>query len=192
MDTLNSIEHADASVTRRSGHAEEAAAHGRYFVKCFDADGKIKWEDEIENVVCTAGKNLALDTIVAGSAYTVTGPFMGLISSVSFSAVAAGDTMASHSGWTEAGSTNAPTFSGARQTCAFSAASGGSKSLSAALSFSMTGAGTVEGCFIAYGSGAVSTLLSTAGTLLSAGVFSGGAKTVSNGDTLAVSYSLSI
>lgn len=149
------------------------------------------WEEPIENVVCTAGKNLALDTILAGSGYTVTGPYMGLISSVSYSAVAAGDTMSSHSGWTEAGSTNAPTFA-ARGTPAWSSASGGSKSTSSAVSFTMTGAGTLVGAFIVFGSGAVSTLMSTAGTLLSAGAFSGGNQTVANGNVVTVSYSLSI
>jgi hypothetical protein len=34
--------------------------------------------------------------------------------------------------------------------------------------------------------------MSTAGTLLSAGVFSGGAKVVANTDVLSVSYSLSL
>lgn len=172
---------------------EQGQAEGIYFVQCFDKDGNLKWEDTIENTVMTVGKNLALDTFLAGSAYTATGPFMGLISSVSFTAIAAGDTMASHSGWTEAGTTNAPTFS-ARVTTngGWSAASGGSKALSAALTFSMTGAGTVKGCFLVYGTGAVSTILNTSGTLLSAGLFSGGDKTVASGDTLSVSYTLSI
>ena len=81
---------------RGSGIGEQAEAHGRYEVECIGADGKLKWRDTIENVVATVGKNLALDTFLAGSAYTVVGPFMGLISSVSYTAVAAGDTMASH------------------------------------------------------------------------------------------------
>ena len=145
----------DASVIRGSGIGEQAEAHGRYEIECIGADGKLKWRDTIENVVATVGKNLALDTFLAGSAYTVTGPYMGLISSTSYSAVAAGDTMASHAGWLEAGGTNAPTYTGNRKTAAWSAAASGSKALSAALSFAITGTGTVKGAFLCFGSGAL-------------------------------------
>ncbi|HXG58131.1 MAG TPA: hypothetical protein VNL91_03840 [Thermoanaerobaculia bacterium] len=169
-----------------------AQAHGVYVVTATDRTGHVKWQDTIHNVVTTVGKNLALDTVFAGSSYTVTGPYMGLISSVSYTTgPAAGDTMASHGGWTEAGGTNAPTYSGTRKTAAFNAASGGSKPLSSALSFSITSSGTVKGCFLVLGSGASSTIDNTGGTLYSAGTFSGGDKTVSNGDTLNVSYSAS-
>jgi hypothetical protein len=182
----------DASVIRGSGLGEQADAHGRYEIECIGADGKLKWRETIDNVVCTVGKNLALDTFLAGSAYTVTGPFMGLISSVSFTAVAAADTMASHTGWLEAGGANAPTYTGTRKTAAWAAAAAGAKALTAALSFAITGTGTVKGAFLCFGSGAVSTVGSTGGTLWSAGTFSGGDKAVVNGDTLNVSYSTSL
>lgn len=155
-------------------------------------NGEVIWEDVYENTVVTVGKNLALDTFLAGSAYTVTGPYLGLISSVSYSAINAADTMASHAGWTEAGVTNAPTYSGNRKTAAWSAASGGSKSLSATADFTFTGSGTIKGSFMVFGSGAVNTIDSTAGTLLSAGLFTTGDKVVANTDVLQVSYSLSL
>jgi hypothetical protein len=182
----------DATVIRGSWLGERANAHGRYEIECIGADGKLKWRDTIENVVATVGKNLALDTFLAGAAYTVTGPYMGLISSTSYSAVAAGDTMASHAGWLEAGGTNAPTYSGNRKTAAWSAAASGAKALSAALSFAITGTGTVKGAFLCYGSGALNTKDNTAGTLWSAGTFSTGDKAVVNGDTLNVNYSTSL
>jgi len=182
----------DASVIRGSGLGEQAQAHGRYEVECIGADGKLKWRDTIENVVATVGKNLALDTFLASAAYTVTGPYMGLISSTSYSAVAAGDTMASHAGWLEAGGTNAPTYTGNRKTAVWSAAASGAKALSAALSFAITGTGTVKGAFLCYGSGALNTKDNTAGTLWSAGTFSTGDKAVVNGDTLNVAYSTSL
>ena len=171
---------------------EKAAAGGRFEVECIGPDGKVKWTDTIENTVVTVGKNLALDTYLAGASYTVVGPFMGLISSTSWSAIAAGDTLASHAGWLEAGNANAPTYTAPRKTCAWSAASGGSKALSSALAFAITGSGTIKGCFIVYGSGAVSTIDNTSGTLYSAGLFSGGDKTVGNGDTVNVSYTASL
>jgi hypothetical protein len=195
-ERMNGVDQTGASVLRGAGHTEsgqleDSAVVGIYHVTCYDKDGNVKWQDTAKNVVTTVGKNLMLDTALAGSSYTVTGPYMGLISSVSWSATAAGDTMASHAGWTEAGSTNAPTFS-ARIAPSWSAASGGSKTTSATVNFTMTGAGTLEGCFLVYGSGAVTTLMNTAGTLFSAGAFSGGAKVVGSGDTVQVTYTISV
>ena len=155
-------------------------------------NGEVIWEDVYENTVVTVGKNLILDQSLAGSGYTVTGPYLGLISSTSFSAIAAGDTMSSHAGWLEAGNANTPTYSGTRKTASWAAASGGSKALSATADFTFTGSGTVKGSFMVLGSGAVNTIDSTAGTLLSAGLFTTGDKTVANTDVLQVSYSLSL
>jgi hypothetical protein len=182
----------DASVVRGTGIGERAEAHGRYEVECIGADGKLKWRDTIENVVCTVGKNLMLDTAFAGAAYTVVGPYMGLISSTSYSAVAAGDTMASHSGWLEAGGANTPAYTGNRKTAVWSAATAGGKALSAALSFAITSTGTVKGAFLVFGTGAVATKDDTGGVLWSAGTFSTGDKAVVNGDTLNVNFSTSL
>jgi hypothetical protein len=182
----------DASVIRGTRFDECAEAHGRYEIECIGADGKLKWREVIDNVVQTVGKNLALDTFLAGSAYTVTGPYMSLISSTSYSGVAAGDTMAAHAGWLEAGGANAPTYSGNRKTAVWAAASAGVKALSVALSFAITSTGTVKGAFLCYGSGASATKDNTSGTLWSAGTFSTGDKSVVNGDTLNVNYSTSL
>jgi hypothetical protein len=96
------------------------------------------------------------------------------------------DTQASHVTWLEVGLANLPTYSGNRKTPVFSAASGGSKTTSSAVVFSMTGSGTVAGCFINIGGSA--TIDNTTGTLFSAGDFTAGSKTVTSGDTLNVSY----
>jgi hypothetical protein len=191
MEKLNMADNVSANITRKADTEEIMGLKGVYTAKCFDKDGNLKWEDTFPNTVMTAGKNLALDTILAGSSYSVTGPYMGLISSTSYSAISAADTMASHSGWLEAGNANAPTYTSPRKTAAFSSASGGSKSLSASLSFAITGTGTVKGAFMVFGSGAVSTIDNTSGTLLSAGLFTGGDKAVVNTDTLTITYTLS-
>lgn len=180
-----------ASIVRNDSLAEGVHAGGVYVVECIGADGKLKWRDEFPNTVTTVGKNLLLDTLLSGSGYSVTGPYMGLISSASWSAIAAGDTMSSHAGWLEAGGANAPTYSGSRKTVAFNAASSGSKAASAAASFAITGSGTVKGGFLVLGSGASSTVGNTGGVLYSAGLFSGGDRAVTNGDTLNVSYAAS-
>jgi len=181
----------DAGLIMRPTLGDMLAIAGRFHVEHLSAEGRLLWEDDFDNTVVTVGKNLILDEALAGSSWTMTGPYMGLISSVSYSAISASDTMSSHAGWTEAGGTNAPTFS-ARIACAWSAASGGSKSLSAALSFTMTGGGTLEGAFLVGGSGAVSTIGNTSGTLISAGLFASGARAVLTGDVVNVSYSMSI
>lgn len=181
-----------ANMSAGHGLGEDAAAHGRYHFVLHESDGGpviAEWYQD--NVVCTVGKNLALDTYLAGSGYTVVGPFLGLISSTTFSAVSASDTMASHAGWLEAGTANAPTYSGTRKTAAWSSASGGSKALSAPLSFTFTGSGTVQGAFLVFGSGAVNTIDSTAGTLYSAGTF-GTPQPVVSGNVLQVSYTASL
>src|SRR5580765_5663740 len=191
-ETAQARECNDATVTRGSGLGEQADAQGRYEIECVGADGRLKWRETIPNVVCTVGKNVMLDAALAGTAYTVVGPYLGLISSVSYTAVAAGDTMTSHTGWLEAGGTNAPTYSGNRKTAAWSAATGGSKFLSAALVYAITSTGTVKGAFLTYGTGASATKDDTGGVLWSAGVFATGDKAVVNGDTLNVSFNTSL
>ena len=191
-ETAQARESNDACVIRGSAQSEHAEAHGRYEVECRGSDGRIKWRETIDNVVCTVGKNLMLDTALAGGAYTVAGPYMGLISSTSFTAVAVADTMTAHSGWLESGGTNAPTYSGNRKTAVFSAAASGAKALSLALSYSVTSTGTVKGAFVVYGAGAVATKDDTGGVLWSTGTFTTGDKAVSNGDTLNISYSTSL
>jgi len=191
-ENLNASASSEASLIRASGFHERAEAHGIYTVECFDRFGNLKWKDAALNVVATFGKNLALDTYLAGSGYTVVGPFIGLISSTSFTGVAAADTMGTHGGWLEAGNANTPTYTVPRKTAAWSAAGSGSKSLSAAASFAITGTGTVKGCFMVFGTGALSTVDNAAGTLYSAGTFTGGDKSVVSTDTLNVSYTASL
>lgn len=181
-----------ANLHKFGGVGEGSKVKGRYVAQCFDKDGNLKWEDTIENTVVTVGKNLELDTLLAGSAYTVVGPFMGLISSVSWSEIVIGDTMVSHAGWTEAGPTNAPDYSGDRKTAVFNAAAGGIKDLSADLSFTFTQGGTVKGAFIVTGTGAVNTHDSTTGVLYSAGLFTGGDKVVADTDVLNVDWQVTL
>lgn len=166
-----------------------AKAEGRYTAVYRNAAGEIEWEDAFDNLVVAVGKNLALDTLFAGSAYTVVGPFMGLASAATATAT---DTMGTKTAWVEQGGANAPTYTAPRKTVTFSAAASGSKASTGTYTFAITSAGTVGGVFMVLGTGAVSTIDSTAGVLYSAGAFTGGAQAVSNGGTLTVTYTASM
>lgn len=181
---------ADGSIAAQGGIAEKAGVIGVYNVQCIGPDGKVKWEDTADNIVTNVGKDLALDTFLAGSGYTA-GVYMGLADSSAASCTLT-DTMASKTTWLEVGGANAPTYTGPRKTPSWSSSSGGSKSTSSAVSFAITSTGSVGGCFLVFGPGAVTTIDSTAGVLYSCGAFTGGTKSVSNGDSLNISYSASL
>jgi len=181
-----------ATLVKNAEFNESFSMEGHYVAKCYDKDGNLKWEDTIGNLVVAVGKQLMLDTLLAGSSYTAS-VYMGLVgASPTFAAT---DTQASHSGWTEVGGTNAPAYSGTRKTPTFSAAtSTGSspsnvttKATSSAVAFTFTSGGTVAGCFINING--TSAQDNTTGTLYSAGSFTGGSKTVASTDQLNVTYS---
>lgn len=185
-----------AEVTMRSNvvGAESVGIEGYYHVVCRDADGNIKWEEEFPNLVNAVGKELMLDTLLSGTSYTTVGPFLGLISGSS-PVFLAGDTMASHAGWTEFINYTVG-GSPVRGTAVFGAATSTGASptnvttkTASAITYTITGGGgTVGGCFLVTGSGASSTQGNTSGTLYSAGAF-GTAKITTAGDTVSVTYS---
>ena len=171
---------------------EGMGVEGFYQVECRDAAGNLKWEEEFPNLVVAVGKELLLNTLLTTSGtYTTVGPFLGLINnSTTF---AAADTMTSKT-WTEL-TTYTVGGSAVRGTAVFAAASSSgltpsniSTSAATAITYTMTGSATVYGCFLVTGTGAVSTLSSTAGVLYSEGNFAT-AKTVTSGDTVSVTYS---
>ena len=171
---------------------EGMGVDGHYIVECRDAAGNLKWEEEFPNLVVAVGKELMLNTLLRTSGtYTTVGPFLGLINnSTTF---AAADTMTSKT-WTEL-TTYTVGGSGVRGTAVFAAATSSgttpsnvTTSTATAITYTMTGSATVYGCFLVTGTGAVSTISSTAGTLYSEGNFST-AKTVTSGDTVTVTYS---
>jgi len=174
---------------------ETVGIEGFYKVECRDVDGNLKWEDSFPNLVNEGGKELMLNTLlVTASGYTRVGPFLGLISGAS-PTFSAADTMTSHAGWTEF--TNYTVGGSAvRGTAVFSSSTSTGSTptnvttcAAAAITYTITGAGgTVGGCFLVTGSGAVSTQSSTAGTLYSAGAFAV-AKVTTAGDTVSVTYS---
>lgn len=194
QELSNFGDHAEVTMQTRPTMSETVGIEGVYHVVCRDKDGNLKWEEQFDNLVNAVGKQLMLDTLLSGSAYTTVGPFLGLISGAS-PTFAAADTMTSHAGWTEF--TNYTVGGSAvRGTAVFTSATSSGTTPSnvttksaSAITYTITGAGgTVGGCFLVTGSGAVSTQSSTAGTLYSAGAFST-AKVTTSGDTVSVTYS---
>jgi hypothetical protein len=175
------LEHAQAStyfgagMVSRPGRAELAdAPHFVYDVTDVSADGHVRWHERIHNLVTTAGKNDLLDKYFKGSAYTAAW-YMGLKGTGS---AAAGDTLASHSGWSEV-----TPYSGNRPAITFGTSSSGSNTATA-VSYSINASATVAGAFVA------SVNTGTSGTLYSAGDFAA-SRSVVSGDTLNVTLTVS-
>lgn len=184
-DRMNVAAHCGATVVRGGVQEERMTVHGRYLVVCVGADGQEKWRDVIDNLVTTVGKNDMLDKYLKGAAYTQTFR-MGLKGS---GTAVIGDTQVSHAGWLEVGLAHAPTYTGNRKDVTMGSAASGT-STSPVQAFAITSTGTVSGCFTNNGGSA--TKDDTTGVLFSAGDFVGGDKPVGNGDTLNVTYALSI
>jgi hypothetical protein len=181
----------EATVIRNAGMADILGFEGVYTAECYDAKGNLKWSDYIENLTTNVGRQSLLNSYFANTGGGAV--VMGLMGNYSGSSTPAyTDTQSSHGGWLEVGSTNAPSYSGTRKTPAFSSATNANPSVlstSAAVVFSMTSSGTVTGAFINIGG--TSAIDNTTGTLFSAGNFTAGSKTVTSGDTINVTYTLS-
>ena len=159
---------------------------GQFIIECFDRDGNLRWEDTAENGVTDAGIASLLN-VYLGAQTQITAWYIGLIDNNGFTSLASGDTMTSHTGWSEMGGTN---YSNAtRPAWTPGAASGGAVVNATTANFSMTPASTVtvKGLFLV----SDSTKGGTAGTLFSTAVFSGGTQSCNNGDTLKVTYTVS-
>lgn len=161
------------------------AAHALGLPLLGDAIGRdaIKWEDEIENLVTTAGLNYLIGVALASTAQ-ITAWSLGLLSATP--TIAAGDTSASHSGWTEVTAYSQST----RVTWTPGSVSGGSVDNSGSVAnFSINANGTaIGGAFLISNN----TKSGSTGTLYAAGAFTGGNKTLGSGDTLAVTATYSV
>jgi len=185
-----------ASLGKHSDTDETIGIQGIYHAVCRDKDGNIKWEDNAPNLVTAVGKQALFDYYFGASGTsggTASGAnYMGLCGGTA--TYTAADTMSSKT-WTEVGGTNAPAYSGNRQSPSWTAATSTgttptnvTSKPSAALVFTFTSSGTVNGCFINGGASASATKDTTTGILYSAGNFTGGSKTVAATDTLSVTY----
>ena len=146
-----------------------------YDVRCFDAEGNEKWRETVPNLVTNVGLNDLLDKMFKAASYSAAW-HVGLKGGGS---AAAGDTLASHGGWSEITS-----YSGSRKALTLGTVASQSVSNTAAkASFAITGTATVAGAFVCVGA------TGTAGILYGVADFSSG-RGVENGDTLEVTVTL--
>ena len=177
-----------AQVATTRGADEMAAAHGIFTVECRDAEGNLRWSDKFPNTVVNVGIQDMNTKYFTGSLYTAAW-YLGLITGPSGSVtIARTDTMGSHA-WTE----NTAYSQSTRPACSFGTASTANPSViansgSPAL-FSMNGSATISGAFLTSNN----TKSGATGTLFSAALFqSPGDRTVVSGDSLTVTYTLSL
>lgn len=189
-----SNEHANGSdavqafLTRNLQHSEGALAAGVYHVECHDKDGNLKWELDAPNLVVNVGGQYMCGVALTSTAQITTW-YLGLYGAASSNNPAAGDTAASHAGWTEVTAYSEAT----RPACSFAAATLANPSVAtntaSKATFTMNGTTTVGGAFLISNN----TKSGTTGTLFSAADFGApGDRAVVSGDVLSVTYTFSL
>jgi hypothetical protein len=188
-ETSKAQDNVSASLTANKGSTERTGAGGIFTVTCVGADGVEKWSDTFPNLVVNVGLQDMNSKYFQGSGYTA-GWYLGLVQGPgSGTTFAAGDTLATHAGWTELVAGTA--YTGNRKAVTFGTATTADPSVitnsASPASFAMLVNSTVV-------AGALLTTAAsgTSGVLFSAGDFTGGDKTVDNGDTLNVTYTFSL
>lgn len=132
-----------------------------YSVTCLDRLGRLRWYERIDNLTTIEGEN-SLGNIYLRNSTQIPAWFIGLKGT---GAVSTADTAASHAAWTEFTSYS----ESVRQTLTLAAFSAGASNNTAAPGvFTVNGAGTVGGAFVA----SVSTKGSGSGVLFSVANFS--------------------
>ena len=165
-----------SDVEKVLGQQSKIKLGGVFEVECKDADGNVKWKEVTSNLIVNAGLNHILDVIFHGE--TAVDPwYVGCLATGA--TVAAGDTMASHAGWTEA-----TPYADNRKEYDEAAASSQSITNSAnKASFAINNTATISGAFIN------SLATGTGGVLMCGATFA--EKSVASNDTLEVTYTLS-
>ena len=185
MEFSSAKDQVSASLVTKPGLTDTVGAGGVYTVECVGPDGQVKWSDQFHNLVMNGGLANMNGAYFAGTAQTTTW-YLGLVTGPgSGTTFAAGDTLASHAGWTENTS-----YTGSRKAVTFGSATTANPSVitnsASPSSFTMNATATIAGAFLC------SVSSGTSGILFSAGDFTGGDKSVASGDTLNVTYQFSL
>ena len=185
MEFSSAKDQVSATLVTRPGLGETVGAGGVYSVTCVGADGVEKWSDTFHNLVMNGGLANMNGVYFAASTQSTTW-YLGLVTGPGSSTTyAAGDTLASHAGWTE--NTD---YTGNRKSVTFGSATSANPSVitnsASPSAFAMSGTATIAGAFLC------NVASGTSGVLFSAGDFTGGDKSVASGDTLNVTYTFSL
>ena len=177
------IAHRDETNVLHLESNAQISPRGRYVVEHFNKHGKKLGEYDIINGITNVGKDLLLDVMFfGGSQVAAAGWYSSLIDLSGYSALAAGDTMALHTGWNEFTSYTESN----RVAWGPGAASSQTTTNASPATFNISGSGTVKGVFVVSHNGKSG----VDGTLWSTALFSADVP-VSNGDQLKVTYSVS-
>lgn len=151
-------------------------------LECYGPDGALKWREDFPNAVTLAGLDDVLNVYLGGAA--ATSPwYLGLVDNAGFTTFGTGDTMSSHSGWSE----NTSYSGSVRPSWTPAASSGQAVSNTSTVNFSVTGSATIRGLFLCSSSARGG----TDGKLFSTAAFSGGNQPINSGDTLKATYTVS-
>lgn len=188
QEKSKAIDQVVAGVTKGKGLTEGVRGGGVFTVECRDKDGNIKWTAQSPNLVVNVGLQDMNTKYFSGSAYTAAW-YIGLYGAAASNNPAAGDTAASHAGWTEVTAYSQAT----RPACTFGTATTADPSVisnsASPATYSINATTTVGGAFLISNS----TKGGTTGILFSAADFqSPGDRSVVSGDTLSVTYQFSL
>ena len=145
-------------------------------------NGVIIARDTIHNTVVTEGVAAALDAAFGGDSQ-ITPWYIGLINNDPVPTLLVGDTLASHSGWTEV--VPATGYSGNRKEWVDAATSGRVKGTTSVATFTMSATYTLYGMFIC------SVATGTTGTIWAEGAFDA-VKPVVSTDVINATYEIEI
>lgn len=177
-----------AMLTRAASADGHAQAGGVFTIECRDAEGNLKWSEDLHNLVVNVGLQDMNTKYFSGSSYTAAW-YVGLYGAAASNNPAASDTASSHAGWTEI----VPYSNATRPACTFGSATAADPSVitnsGSPAAFNINATATVGGAFLISNS----TKSGTTGILFSASDFaSPGDRVVASGDTLNVTYTFSL
>ena len=188
MEKSKATDMVHGGLIARPSAEDSVHAMGKYTFECYDKDGNLKWVEESKNRVVNVGLQFMANSLVAVT--TISTWYIGLVGASANNQFNATDTLSTHPAAGSGGWTEITPYSGTRPAATFATATTADPSVvtnsANKASFSITGTATVGGAFLC------SVASGTSGTLFSGNTFTGGDRSVVNGDTLQVTYQFSL